>query len=83
VTGNNGIAFSLLKRDNLVLATFHANSANHALDRIINFFLTSAASQLLIDRSLNSRALNFPAVDSPRVPAPGESRQWKSGSTRR
>jgi twitching motility protein PilU len=40
-----------------VLATLHANSANQVLDRIINFFPKSGARQLLMDLSLNLKAL--------------------------
>jgi twitching motility protein PilU len=39
-----------------VLATLHANSANQALDRIINFFPEERREQLLMDLSLNTRA---------------------------
>ena len=41
----------------LVLATLHANSSNQALDRIINFFPEERREQLLMDMSLNIRAL--------------------------
>jgi twitching motility protein PilU len=40
-----------------VLATLHANSSNQALDRIINFFPEERREQLLMDLSLNIRAL--------------------------
>jgi twitching motility protein PilU len=40
-----------------VLATLHANSANQALDRIINFFPEERRQQLLMDLSLNLRAM--------------------------
>jgi twitching motility protein PilU len=40
-----------------VLATLHANSSNQALDRIINFFPDEKREQLLMDLSLNIRAL--------------------------
>ncbi len=40
----------------LCLATLHANSANQALDRIINFFPEDRRRQLLMDLSLNVRA---------------------------
>ena len=40
----------------LCLATLHANSANQALDRIINFFPEEKRQQLLMDLSLNSKA---------------------------
>ena len=41
----------------LVMATLHANSSNQALDRIINFFPDERREQLLMDLSLNLRAL--------------------------
>jgi twitching motility protein PilU len=40
----------------LCFATLHANSANQALDRIINFFPEDRRQQLLMDLSLNVRA---------------------------
>jgi len=40
-----------------VLATLHANSANQAMDRIINFFPEDRREQLLMDLSLNIRAM--------------------------
>ncbi len=41
----------------LCLATLHANSANQALDRIINFFPEDRRNQLLMDLSLNLKAV--------------------------
>jgi twitching motility protein PilU len=41
----------------LCLATLHANSSNQALDRIINFFPEERRQQLLMDLSLNLKAL--------------------------
>jgi twitching motility protein PilU len=41
----------------LCLATLHSNSANQALDRIINFFPEERRQQLLMDLSLNLRAI--------------------------
>lgn len=41
----------------LVLATLHANNANQALDRIINFFPEEGRNQLFMDLSLNLRAV--------------------------
>ncbi|MEG2050001.1 MAG: type IV pili twitching motility protein PilT, partial [Comamonas sp.] len=41
----------------LCLATLHANSANQALDRIINFFPEERRDQLLLDLSLNLRGM--------------------------
>jgi twitching motility protein PilU len=49
------VAFS--ETGHLCLATLHANSANQALDRIINFFPEDRREQLLMDLSLNIRAL--------------------------
>jgi len=40
----------------LCLATLHANSANQALDRVINFFPEERRAQLLMDLSLNLKA---------------------------
>ena len=39
------------------MATLHANSANQALDRIVNFFPEERRNQLLMDLSLNTRAI--------------------------
>ena len=50
-------AVSFSETGHLCLATLHANSANQALDRIINFFPEERRSQLLMDLSLNLRAL--------------------------
>jgi twitching motility protein PilU len=41
----------------LVLATLHANNANQALDRVINFFPEDARDQLFMDLSLNLKAI--------------------------
>jgi len=49
-----GIQFS--ETGHLCLATLHANSANQALDRIINFFSEERRAQLLMDLSLNTKA---------------------------
>lgn len=49
------IAFS--ETGHLVLATLHANNANQALDRMINFFPEEARNQLLLDLSLNLRGI--------------------------
>ena len=50
-----GIQFA--ETGHLCLATLHANSANQALDRIINFFPEERRAQLLMDLSLNVRSL--------------------------
>ena len=53
-TMDHAIAFA--ETGHLCLATLDANSANQALDRIINFFPEDRRSQLLMDLSLNLRA---------------------------
>jgi twitching motility protein PilU len=50
-----GIQFA--ETGHLCLATLHANSANQALDRIINFFPDERRQQLLMDLSLNAKAI--------------------------
>jgi twitching motility protein PilU len=50
-----GIQFA--ETGHLVLATLHANSANQALDRIINFFPEEKREQLLMDLSLNIKGM--------------------------
>jgi twitching motility protein PilU len=50
-----GIQFA--ETGHLCMATLHANSANQALDRIINFFPEDKRDQLLMDMSLNIQAL--------------------------
>ena len=50
-------AIEFSETGHLCMATLHANSANQALDRIINFFPEERRQQLLMDLSLNIRAL--------------------------
>jgi len=50
-------AINFAETGHLVLCTMHANNANQALDRIINFFDESRREQLLMDMSLNLSAL--------------------------
>jgi twitching motility protein PilU len=50
-------AVSFAETGHLCLATLHANNANQALDRIINFFPEERRQQLLMDLSLNLKAL--------------------------
>jgi twitching motility protein PilU len=50
-------ALELSETGHLCMATLHANSANQALDRIINFFPEERRQQLLIDLSLNIKAI--------------------------
>ena len=54
-TMEHAVAFA--ETGHLCLATLHANSANQALDRIINFFPEERRQQLLMDLSLNLRSL--------------------------
>jgi twitching motility protein PilU len=54
-TMDHAIAFA--ETGHLCLATLHANNSNQALDRIVNFFPEERRSQLLMDLSLNLRAL--------------------------
>jgi twitching motility protein PilU len=50
-------AIAFAETGHLCLATLHANNANQALDRIINFFPEDRRSQLLMDLSLNLKAV--------------------------
>jgi len=50
-----GIQFA--ETGHLCLATLHANNANQALDRIINFFPEEKRNQLLMDMSLNIKSI--------------------------
>ncbi|OGA19660.1 MAG: type IV pili twitching motility protein PilT [Betaproteobacteria bacterium RIFCSPLOWO2_12_FULL_63_13] len=54
-TMEHAVAFA--ETGHLCLGTLHANSSNQALDRIINFFPEERRQQLLMDLSLNLRAL--------------------------
>jgi twitching motility protein PilU len=54
-TMEHAVAFA--ETGHLCLATLHANSANQALDRIINFFPEERRGQLLMDLSLNLKAV--------------------------
>ncbi len=50
-------ALAFAETGHLCLATLHANSANQALDRVINFFPEERRTQLLMDMSLNLKAI--------------------------
>jgi twitching motility protein PilU len=54
-TMEHAVAFA--ETGHLVLTTLHANNANQALDRILNFFPKDARDQTLLDLSLNLRAI--------------------------
>jgi twitching motility protein PilU len=66
-------ALAFAETGHLCLSTLHANSANQALDRIINFFSEERRNQLLMDISLNIKAFVsqrlIPTVDGKRVAA--------------
>ena len=50
-------AIAFAETGHLCMCTLHANSANQALDRIINFFPEERRAQLLMDLSLNLKAI--------------------------
>jgi twitching motility protein PilU len=50
-------AVTFAETGHLCLATLHSNSANQALDRIINFFPEERRHQLLMDLSLNLKSI--------------------------
>ncbi len=54
-TMDHAIAFA--ETGHLCLSTLHANNANQALDRIINFFPEDRHNQVFMDLSLNLRAI--------------------------
>jgi len=66
-------AINYAETGHLCLATLHANNANQALDRILNFFPETAHRQLLMDLSLNLRSIIsqrlITGMDGKRVPA--------------
>lgn len=66
-------ALAFAETGHLCLSTLHANNANQALDRIINFFPEERRQQLLLDLSLNLKAFIsqrlIPTVDNKRTAA--------------
>jgi twitching motility protein PilU len=54
-TMDYGIAFA--ETGHLCLSTLHANNANQAMDRVINFFPEERHKQLFLDLSLNLKAI--------------------------
>ncbi len=72
-TMEHAVAFA--ETGHLCMATLHANSANQALDRIINFFPEERRAQLLMDLSLNLRSL----VSQRLVPDRGRPRPRRRG----
>jgi|TARA_R100000049_G_C1956110_1_gene111342 twitching motility protein PilU len=66
-------ALAFAETGHLCISTLHANNANQALDRIINFFPEERRPQLLMDLSMNLRAFVsqrlIPTVDKKRTAA--------------
>lgn len=66
-------ALTFAETGHLCLSTLHANNANQALDRIINFFPEDRHKQLFLDLSLNLRGFIsqrlIPTVDGKRTAA--------------
>ncbi len=66
-------ALAFAETGHLCISTLHANNANQALDRIINFFPEDRRAQLLMDISTNIRAFVsqrlIPTTDNKRVAA--------------
>ncbi len=66
-------ALAFAETGHLCISTLHANNANQALDRIINFFPEERRPQLLMDLSMNLRAFVsqrlIPTVDGKRAAA--------------
>jgi twitching motility protein PilU len=50
-------AIAFAETGHLALGTLHANNSNQAMDRIINFFPEARRHQLLMDLSLNLKAV--------------------------
>ena len=70
-TMEHAIAFA--ETGHLCLSTLHANNANQAIDRIVNFFPEERHKQLFLDLSLNLRGLIsqrlIPTIDGKRAAA--------------
>ncbi|MCK7548544.1 PilT/PilU family type 4a pilus ATPase [Marinobacter koreensis] len=66
-------ALAFAETGHLCISTLHANNANQALDRIINFFPEERRPQLLMDLSMNLRAFVsqrlVPTIDKKRCAA--------------
>ncbi|PJD96030.1 MAG: type IV pili twitching motility protein PilT [Legionella sp.] len=66
-------AIAYAETGHLCLSTLHANNANQAIDRIVNFFPEEGKQQVLTDLSLNLRAIIslrlIPGMDNQRIPA--------------
>ncbi len=70
-TMEQAIAFA--ETGHLCISTLHANNANQAIDRIVNFFPEERHKQLFLDLSLNLRAIIsqrlVPTIDNKRAAA--------------
>ena len=70
-TMEHAIAFA--ETGHLCISTLHANNANQALDRIINFFPEERRAQLLMDLSMNMQSIVsqrlIPTIDNKRCAA--------------
>ncbi len=66
-------AIAFAETGHLCISTLHANNANQALDRIINFFPEERHKQLFLDLSLNMRGIIsqrlIPTIDGKRAAA--------------
>lgn len=66
-------ALAFAETGHLAISTLHANNANQALDRIINFFPSDRHAQILQDMGLNMQAIVsqrlVPTIDNKRVAA--------------
>ncbi len=66
-------AIAFAETGHLCISTLHANNANQALDRIVNFFPEERHKQLFLDLSLNIRGIVsqrlLPTVDGKRAAA--------------
>jgi twitching motility protein PilU len=66
-------AISFAETGHLCISTLHANNANQALDRIVNFFPEERRGQLLMDLSMNMQCIVsqrlIPTVDKGRCAA--------------
>ncbi|MBT3068449.1 PilT/PilU family type 4a pilus ATPase [Rhodoferax sp. U11-2br] len=51
------LAIAFAETGHMCLATLHANSTNQAIDRVINFFPEERRQQVLMDLSLNLKAM--------------------------
>ncbi len=65
-------AIAYAETGHLCLSTLHANNANQAMERVINFFQEDAKPQLLFDLSLNLKAVIsmrlIPGINHLRIP---------------